>query len=418
MTGTDGPTLTAIETELGSDGVWVAPDMHTQVPPEAEAQIEQAVAGASKSFYVVVAELDRHDPLIDGSPALLAGIIQDDTGLSGTYISTEAQSGEPYELEVNQRPEQDYGLYQAARIARLEHPDDLAASIVTVIELVDSGANLDARWEQAQQDHPELYQELYGYLTGDGTTTSSDTDSRSSDTDSGSGVVVGVVSALIVAAVGAATIAVLRRRRGRAGPLLTASTRDRPLALPETVLRAVRAAEDERNATRAQAEVLALGEAIDAADLTIKTDRARTSWQAALDHYDVASRILDRAHSPADAVGVIVLAERGGKALAAAVRGRGWEAAKGCYFNPLHGLAAETVTWTGGDRSVRVPACRACSTALQAGREPDDVLDFVVDGRPLHYFRLDLGAWSRTGYGALEPDLLGGLLRSPSASRP
>ncbi|MFT4287547.1 hypothetical protein, partial [Nocardioides sp.] len=216
---------------------------------------------------------------------------------------------------------------------------------------------------------------------------------------------------LAVAVVGLAAAVWLRRRGRRRTRLVTASTTGRALALPESVLRTVRAAEDERNESRAQAAVLALGERIDATDFSATTARARASWQAALDHYDVASRILDGSHSPADAVGALVLAERGQEALRAAAQGHGWRPGRRCYFNPLHSLATTTATWTDSGRTVKVPACQACARALQAGQEPPDVLDFVVGGRPRHYYRLDLGAWSRTGFGSLDPDLLSQLLR-------
>jgi hypothetical protein len=46
---------------------------------------------------------------------------------------------------------------------------------------------------------------------------------------------------------------------------------------------------------------------------------------------------------------------------------------------------------------------------VRSGGEPDDVLDLVEGDRTVHYYRLDLGTWTRTGYGALDRDLLGAL---------
>ena len=201
-----------------------------------------------------------------------------------------------------------------------------------------------------------------------------------------------------------------RRRRGTALPTRPTAT-SASFTLPRAVLSTVRAEEDRRNETRAGDDVLALGEAIDHAELDPRRGQALPAWQAALDHYDVAQRILDRPHSPADVVGAIVLAGRGRSALASAVRGRGWSPRPGCYFNPLHDGGATPVRWADGDARVRVPACAACAAAVASGREPDDILDFVADGRPVHYFKLDLGVWSRTGYGALDADLLGRMLR-------
>ena len=400
MTGSDEATLTAIETALEDDGVWVAPELATQVTAAGEQQIEQAVAKAAHHFYVVLAQPDADDPLLNGRPEQLTGLIYDDIQAPGIYLGMElTRAGEPPELRITERPEQNYGYYVAARIARLEHPDDLAAATITTIELIDSGADLDAKLEQAQAKDPELYERLYGYQTGGG-----------SRPDHGGNALPAVGGVLAVALVGIVVTAWLRRRR-RGGSLAAASTSGRALALPEAVLRTVRAAEDERNESRAQSAVLKLGEAIDAAELSATSARARASWRAALDHYDVASRIMDRQHSPADAVGALVLAERGEAALQAAVKGRGWSPGRRCYFNPLHGPATTTATWSDGGRSVKVPSCEACTRALRAGQEPPDILDFVADGEPRHYFRLDLGAWSRTGFGALDPDLLPQLLR-------
>ena len=39
-------------------------------------------------------------------------------------------------------------------------------------------------------------------------------------------------------------------------------------------------------------------------------------------------------------------------------------------------------------------------------RTPNDILDVVRDGTPVHYFETDAEPWASTGYGALEPDLV------------
>ena len=88
-----------------------------------------------------------------------------------------------------------------------------------------------------------------------------------------------------------------------------------------------------------------------------------------------------------------------------------------CWFNPLHDGSTTPVTWRDGDREVDVPACRACAADVRDGREPDDVLDFIEGDRTVHYYRLDLGAWTDTGYGSLDRDLLGALRRGTSRGR-
>lgn len=390
MTRIDEETLAQIEQELGRDGVWVSPQLRAEVPADVERRIEAAVADASTPTYVTLVELDPDDPLTDGRADELANYVRDDTGRSGIYVGMAPTYGddEPdFKLELTSFPN-DYGLYQAARVAAVEHPDDLAQQTLRVLDLLESG------------DAEELYEELdpddlagvSGYSSGD-------------DGGPSAGQVTGVVAVVLLLLAGV-VLAVRRRRRGGSTPAIPTATGS-SFTLPPAVLSTVRAAEDRRNETRASSAVLALGEAIDEAELDPRRTQALPSWQAALDHYDVARRILDREHSPADVVGAIVLAERGRHALTRAARGRGWQPTPSCYFNPLHDGATTPVTWQDGDRNARVPACTACAEDVRAGREPEDVLDFVADGRPVHYFKLDLGAWSSTGYGALDTDLLG-----------
>jgi hypothetical protein len=118
-------------------------------------------------------------------------------------------------------------------------------------------------------------------------------------------------------------------------------------------------------------------------------------------------------------VGALVLARRGDAARSAAERGRtaAWTPRPGCWFNPLHDGPTSQVTWRDGDREVDVPACAACAADVRDGREPRDVLDFIEGDRTVHYFRLDLGAWSTTGYGTLDRDLLGALRTRGSRGR-
>lgn len=392
MTRIDDATLAEIEDELGTDGVWVSPALRDEVPPDVEAQIEAAVAEASTPTYVSLVDLDHGDPLTNGDAEQLANVIRDDTGRTGVYVGMEpvyGDDGPAFMLDLTAFPH-DYGLYTSARVAAAEHPDDLGAQVLRTLELIESGEG-DRLYEELDPDERAGVSGAGSPGDGDGL---------------GAGGVTGLVAVVLVALVGV-VLAVRSRRRPRpVAPIATSAS----FTLPPAVLSTVRAAEDQRNEARAQADVLALGEAIDGAHLDPRRGQTLDAWQAALDHYDVARRILDRRHSPADVVGAIVLAQRGGSALAAAAEGRGWTPEPSCYFNPLHEGSTSPVRWQDGESRVRVPACRACATAVRAGREPEDVLDFVADRRPVHYFKLDLGAWSSTGYGALDTDLLGRLL--------
>jgi hypothetical protein len=387
----DDATLAAIEQQLGRTGVWVSPELRSKVPPAAEKQIEAALAQAPTPTYVALVQIDTDDDLTDGSFDQLAAVIRDDTDHQGTYLGLDYKG----DLDITSFP-QELGLYQATRIAALEHPGDLPAQVLDVLSLLRSGTDLDAKWDAVAKTDPDLAAQLTGTAT----------EAHSSDAG-GSSWVIGGGIVIAIAVVAALVSRSVRRGRGGGG----VASGKRTFALPTAVLRTVRAAEDTRNEETAQSEILALGEAIEATTMDPRRSKANTAWQAALDHYDVARRIMDRQHSPADVVGAIVLARRGSSALTAAAAGRGWKPVAGCYFNPLHGVADTRVVWRDGDRSVRVPSCRACAADVERNHEPRDVLDFVQHDLPRHYFLLDLGAWSRTAYGALDTDLLGELLR-------
>ena len=163
----------------------------------------------------------------------------------------------------------------------------------------------------------------------------------------------------------------------------------------------------------AEAEVLALGEAIGRGE-PAGTANALGAWQQALDHYAAARSILSQDPAPADVVGALVLARRGEDARTTAEQRKpsAWKPPVRCWFNPLHDGPTTEVSWRDDAREVDVPACAACAADVRAGREPGDILDFIEGDRTVHYFRLDLGAWSTTGYGTLDRDLLGALRSS------
>ncbi|WP_110180788.1 DUF6676 family protein [Nocardioides solisilvae] len=223
------------------------------------------------------------------------------------------------------------------------------------------------------------------------------------DDENGVGDVVGVLL------LGAVALALLGRFRRRRRERLAAP---QTFVLPRSVLERVRAAGDAELVRRARQDVLALGEAIDATEMSPAGagSGGAAAWAAALDHYEAAGRVLpadsaDAAVDPLDAVGAVVLATRGLEALAAAERGSAFEPSTPCFLNPLHGTATVDRTLEADGRTVEAPICRACRADLEAGRRPD-TLDVVVDGTPRHYFETDREPWALTGFGALEPDLV------------
>lgn len=382
MTDIDDATLAEIEQELQGDGVWVDPAFareHDVSAADEAALVETVATTEAADLRVVLVAVDSDDERFHGAFSNLSAWLRDGTGEDATYVGWN-QWSEP-QLSV-----QEYGSQQSSgyvdNVAAHEHPDDIVAQVERVGELIDDG-NAEQLWREVPTD------ERYSWTADEGG-------------------VPGWLIGLGVAAVVAGAAVAWRRLR-------TSRRRDRTagFALPDTVLHTVREAEDQRLRRQADTDVLALGEALGRGEHPGST-AALDAWRQALDHYAAARSTLEKATAPADVVGAIVLARRGDSARRSAQRpGAGaWEPPRGCWFNPLHEGPAVEVTWRDGERSVEVPACGECADAVRSGREPDDVLDFIRGDRTVHYFRLDLGAWSETGYGSLKPDLLGALRRS------
>lgn len=380
-------TIAEIERELDGDGVWIDPAFARSqgISAEDEYRIEAAVAASERAdLNVVLVEVSTDDDRFQGSFGSLSAWIHDSRGGDATYVGWERYSSPNVTVDAyGAQPE----TIHVDDVAAHEAPDDVADQVLRIAEILEDG-NAQTLWDEIPDD------EKYSWLADEGV--------QASEVLGGFGVV--AVAAALVAGV------VLLRRRRR--------TRPTGFTLPTTVLHTIRSAEDRRLRARADAEVLALGEAIGRGDPGGAASSLE-AWQQALDHYAAARAVLSQAAGPADVVGALVLARRGDDARSTAERTKpaAWTPRPGCWFNPLHDGRTSEVTWRDGDREVDVPACAACAADVRDGREPRDVLDFIEGDRTVHYYRLDLGAWSRTGYGSLEPDLLAALRDSRPGTR-
>jgi len=122
----------------------------------------------------------------------------------------------------------------------------------------------------------------------------------------------------------------------------------------------------------------------------------------AADAYDAGQLLNERRQDMLELVAAIVLARDGLRALADKTS----TPSPPCFVNPLHGPCSKVI-----ERSKfrefppqshsKVPACAACARRHDVGmrvlRLPDR------DGQLLPYFRI-WGFWTRTGFGAFEPD--------------
>jgi MYXO-CTERM domain-containing protein len=378
---TQDPLVAEIAAAVAEDGVWIdASRLGGQVDDAEEAALEQAVAGSDVPVTVIGLPL-VYDGQYGGDIQQLGTLVRresgDDAPPSMVYLGvTDDQGGVVVWTAGETTPVQDLRLAVAA-----EHlaPGDQGQQLLVAVELLNDPEALTAAYEEATADWDDVSS------SGDGPPTP---------------VVIGGLLLLAAVAAGVA----LRRRsaRSRAG-----------FRLPARVVQRVHSARAEELGSRADADVLALGEAIDAADMSAQAD---TTWQQVLDHYDAARRARDRSSGPADAVGAIVLADRGRQALEAAQHHHPYVPARRCFFDPLHGAAPRTATWTHDGRSVDVPACIACADALAEQRRPA-VLELPVDGESRPWYESGVEPWVSTGYGALDTDLVAALTRHQGRSR-
>ncbi len=206
-----------------------------------------------------------------------------------------------------------------------------------------------------------------------------------------------LVAAIVVAAV---------RRRG-----------PRTFALPDSVVAQVREAHADRIEQEARDLVLELGEAVRRSDLD--TDHDTGAWQAALDHYDAATRVLDGSDDLEllDAVGALVLARQARAALDAATSGKTFRPLRLCYLNPLHdGPGRTSMRLEQDGHTLDVPVCRTCRSDLKAGRDPD-ALRVERRGRAVLYVDSGVEPWASTAYGTLGTGLVGALHRTAVTRR-
>ena len=393
----DDSILEEIVQAVQQDGVYVAPGYRQQIDAEEEAAIEAAVARTDSPVNVIAVPL-RPDDLFAGNATDLMTRVHDAVGTDGWYVAPAYSFGDgTYRLQSEEwSSSYDAGLdlpYDALGIAEELHPKDIGAGLVELTTAIADGT-VDAKITEANQARDaRRADEGLPPISGTGS-------SGSGSDDSNAGA---VVSGIVVVVLVVLVVAVVRawRRAGGLRQAVTPSSR-RHYALPASVLDRVREADADRIKARADVAMLALGERIDAAEITPSGDT--TAWQAALDHYDGARRVSGDGDL-LDDVGALVLAQRGEAALDAALAGRPFTPVATCFLNPLHGKATARRTVDHGDRTEEVPLCKACRQDLAAGRAPD-ILDVVRDGKAVHYFDADAEPWSSTGYGALRPDLV------------
>lgn len=388
----DDDVLAAIHADLEQDRVYVDPALARQFTPAQLEELEQQAA--EHEAFVVAYPLEDQDEF-GGSPDDLVTRLHDQYPADGLYLANNSlkYDGSTPWLQAfghgTRAYTDEYHVDNTVlRVVAYEEPEDLGTAYVRAFEVLEMPRK-DA--EALRESTYEVYRdENYWWL---------EDEKLGPDFLPTWGL-----PAILVAALAAAVGVWLARRRAAATP------RPKPSVLPPSAVERIREAHDQRLEKRARDEVLGLGEAIDAADITPTADTA--AWQAALDHYDAARRVLDRRDPEVlDVIGALVLAGRGRTALRSALAGRRWTPARPCFLNPLHGDARRERDVAYAGHTVSAPLCRDCDAALAGDRAPD-ILDVARQGRPVHYFETDGEPWASTGYGALHEDLVERLHRS------
>ncbi|MFF8934867.1 hypothetical protein ACF08O_09105 [Streptomyces paradoxus] len=371
----DGPSAgQRIANALRASPVYVDEAYAEAVPPSRQRQLADRIRRTGLPIKVVLTPLTKGDAF-DGDSDLLAGTVRDRLPERRDLVLITSDGDFPDSLRGYEWPGDAHQASRAVAAAGfLEETRDAGLADLTAkaVDLVAEGKG-EQRYEEATSD-----------LDGPARPARSGSGSTSGSGRTGWWLLVAVPALALTAF---ATRAALLRSR-------TSS------AVPQLVFATARAADEARVRRRAEAEVLALGEATQAADVA-----ATPGLQQALDAYAAAGTVLDGARGLPDLAGALALAQEGRDALA------GSPGLPLCFFNPLHGRAALRTGWRPLGRRDRldVAVCQECADALRDRRAPEVLPDTDANGRTVPYFELPAGrsAWAASGYGSLMPPSAG-----------
>ena len=141
-------------------------------------------------------------------------------------------------------------------------------------------------------------------------------------------------------------------------------------------------------------DLVALGDDIRALDLDVEMPGvdpgAKADYGRAVEGYDRANALWQRARTPEDFEPVGAALEEGRFAMASAkarMEGRAApERTPPCFFDPRHGPSAREVEWAPGDGAPRlVPACEADAQRVERGDDPE-AREVMVGGQRTPYW--------------------------------
>ncbi|MFF6917854.1 hypothetical protein [Streptomyces sp. NPDC012466] len=376
----DGDTPSAgrrIANALRTSPVYVDEAYADAVPPSRQRQLADRIRRTGLPIKVVLTPFTKGDAF-DGDSDVLAGIVRDRLADERELVLITTDSDFPDSLQGYEWPAETHQAERAvAATGFLDEMRDAGLADLTAkaVDLVAEGKG-EQRYEEAMRD---LGGSARPAKRGPGSGSGSDSGSTSW------WLLIGVP---VLALTALATRAVLVRSR-KPSP-----------AIPQLVFATARAADEAGVRRRAEAEVLALGDATRAADVA-----TTPGLQQALDAYAAAGKVLDEARGLPDLAGALALAQEGRDALV------GSPGLPLCFFNPLHGRAALRTGWRPLGRRDRldVAVCQECADALRDRRAPEVLTDTDENGRAVPYFEVPAGrsAWAASGYGSLMSPLDG-----------
>jgi hypothetical protein len=327
---------------LRDDPVYVDPAAASILSQQGAGEVRQHVEGAGTPVFVVVLPAAASQEA--ASPGELARTIAGRVDRPGSYMVV---AGRQWVAGNVGRTLPSGRATALARSAFAAHQGDLQAALVQWVDGVAAAARAGGQ-AQGGNDAPG------GGDTGGGA----------------GGTVVGVaVAALLLVGGGALLFGARRRRRER----------ERELAEVKSV---------------AQEDLVALGEDIAGLDLDTRmpgaNPEAARHHAEAVDAYQRAARILDRAARPEDLAGMSAALEAGRFSMASAravLEGRPLpERRPPCFFDQRHGPSVEDVEWAPpGGVPRRVPACAADAQRLRDGLDPESRMVPAGGGRVPYY---------------------------------
>ncbi|WNI19783.1 hypothetical protein RLT57_22135 [Streptomyces sp. ITFR-21] len=355
---------------LRTSPVYVDPAYAGAVPAARRQEVAARIARTGLPVKVALVPLVKGDAF-DGDSSVLASVVHDRLGLHDLILITMDQSTDMldgYEWP-DDRHQARYAVWAVGFLDQTRNAG-IADRVDKAIDLIAAG------------DGARVYKEATADLGG----TASRAAKRGGGSGGGAALPVSLGAAAAVAVLGGLLLVRRRREAKRTGPY----------AFPQAVFAAGRAADEAGLRRRAEAEVIALGEAAEAA-------APRPGLSRALDAYAAAGKVLDGARGIPDLAGVLVLVAEGRDALDGNTG-----ALPLCFFDPLHGRAVHRTAWRplGRREALDVAVCRDCERSLRAHRAPEVLTDRTADGRLVPYFELPAreSVWAATGYGSLIPD--------------